>query len=78
LEILVPLLELWHLEWTDLSWRYEVHRGDYLSSDDPGTLHNSAVEIGCKEPASLNKVDYYPYLQLAYLILDMRMLDCWR
>ena|ERR1700691_2336836 len=77
-ELLVPILELWHLEWTELSRIYETHWGDYLSSDDPGTLRNSAAEIGRKEPTNLNKVDYYPYMQLAYLILDIRMLDCWR
>jgi hypothetical protein len=78
LELLVPILELWHLEWTDLSRIYEIHWGDHLSSDDPGTLRNSAAEIGRKEPANLSKVDYYPYMQLAYLVLDVRMLDCWR
>lgn len=78
LELLVPILELWHLEWTDLSRIYEIHWGNYLSADDPGTLRNSAAEIGRKEPANLTKVDYYPYMQLAYLILDIRMLDCWR
>jgi len=78
LALLVPLLELWHLEWTDLSRIYETHWGNYLSADDPGTLWNSAAEIGRKEPAKLNKVDYYPYMQLAYLVLDARMLDCWR
>jgi hypothetical protein len=78
LELLVPMLELWHLEWTDLSRLFEVHWGHYLSSDDPGTMRNSAAEIGRKEPANLSKVDYYPYMQLAYLILDVRLLDCWR
>ena len=78
LELLVPMLELWHLEWTDLSRLFEVHWGHYLSSDDPGTMRNSAAEIGRKEPANLSKVDYYPYMQLAYLILDIRLLDCWR
>jgi len=78
LELLIPILELWHLEWTDLSWIYEIHWGNYLSADDPGTLRNSAAEIGRKEPANLTKVDYYPYMQLAYLILDIQMLDCWR
>jgi len=76
--LLVPLLELWHLAWTDLSRLYEAHWGEKLSSNDPGTLHNSAAEIGRKEPPKLNKVDYYPYMQLAYLVLDVRMLDCWR
>ena len=78
LELLVPILQLWHLEWTDLSRIYEIHWGDYLSADDPGTLRNSAVEIGRKEPANLTKVDYYPHMQLAYLILNIRMLDCGR
>ena len=68
---LVPLLELWHLEWTDLSRIYETHWGNYLSADDPGTLRNSTAEIGRKEPAKLNKFDYYPYMRLAYLVLGL-------
>ena len=78
LALLIPLLELWHLEWTNLSRIYETHWGNYLSTDDPGTLQNSAADIGHKEPAKLNKVDYYPHMQLAYLVLDGRMLNCWR
>jgi hypothetical protein len=30
LELLVPMLELWHLEWTDLIRLFEVHWGHYL------------------------------------------------
>jgi hypothetical protein len=78
LELLVLILELWHLEWTDLSHIYEIHWGDHLSSDNPGTLQNGAAKIERKEPANLNKVDYYPYMQLAYLVLVVSMLDCWR
>jgi hypothetical protein len=31
-----------------------------------------------KVPTKLSKVDYYPYLQLSYLVLDVCMLDCWQ
>ena len=76
--LIYPMLELWHLEWTDLSQTYETHLGADSSSEDPGTLQNSATEIGRKAPTKLSKVDYYPYLQLSYLVLDVCMLDCWR
>ena len=72
------MLELWHLEWTDLSRTYEAHWGADSSSKDPGTLWNSVAEIGRKAPTKLSKVDYYPSLQLSYLVLDVRMLDCWQ
>lgn len=77
LEIMEPLLEWWHTLWTDLSRIYGTHWGDDLSND-PSTLGHSAAKIGRKKPSNLKKVDYYPHAQLAYLVLDVRMLDCWR
>ncbi|KAJ3993419.1 hypothetical protein F5050DRAFT_1714514 [Lentinula boryana] len=66
LQILEPQLEWWHTMWTDLCRVYETHWGKPLSKD-PSTL----------DPSNLKKVDYYPSAQLAYLVLDVRMLDCW-
>ena len=77
LEIMEPMLEWWHTLWTDLSRLYGTHWGDDLSND-PSTLGHSAAKIGRKKPSNLKKVDYYPSSQLAYLVLDVRMLDCWR
>ncbi|KAF8224130.1 hypothetical protein L208DRAFT_1381171 [Tricholoma matsutake] len=77
LDILEPLLEIWHTKWTDLSRIYEAH-WDSLINDDPSTLGHSANKIKWKAPGNIKKVDYYPYSQLAYLVLDARMLDCWR
>ena len=58
--------------WSDIgTW------GESLSTD-PSTLGHSAAKIGRSQPANLKKVDYYPHSELAYLILDIRMLDCWR
>jgi hypothetical protein len=76
-QLIYLMLELWHLEWTDLSCTYKAHWGADSSSKDPGTLWNSAAEISCKAPTKLSKVDYYPYLQLLYLVLDVHMLDSW-
>jgi len=77
LNLLEPVLALWHTMWTDLSRIFETHWGESLSTD-PSTLSYSAAKIGRPQPANLKKVDYYPHSELAYLILDIRMLDCWR
>lgn len=77
LEWLQPFLETWHGSWTDLSRIYEAH-WDSLLSMDPSSIGHSANQIKRKAPANLKKVDYYPYSELAYQILDARILDCWR
>lgn len=76
-ELIEPVLEWWHTMWTDLSRVFETHWGDLLSKD-PSTLGHSANKIGRTAPPNLKKVDYYLSVQLAYLVLDVRMLDCWR
>ncbi|PSR83603.1 hypothetical protein PHLCEN_2v5683 [Hermanssonia centrifuga] len=77
LTIVEPFLELWHTIWTNLSSIYETHWGETLTKD-PSRFGHSANKIGQKTPANLKKVDYYPACHLAYLVLDARMLDCWR
>ncbi|KAI1781905.1 hypothetical protein LXA43DRAFT_1069593 [Ganoderma leucocontextum] len=76
--LLYPFLETWHAQWTYLSLIYEAHYGDYLTAD-PSTLGHSATKIDQKRPPNLKKkIDYYPCLYIAYIVLDARMLDCWR
>ncbi|KAJ3884823.1 hypothetical protein GG344DRAFT_71047 [Lentinula edodes] len=36
-----------------------------------------ARKIGCEDLSNLKKINYYPGVQLAYLILNVWMLDCW-
>ncbi|KAH7920579.1 hypothetical protein BV22DRAFT_996910, partial [Leucogyrophana mollusca] len=72
-----PGLAAWHTGWTDMSRIYESHWDDSLSRD-PSSLGHSASKIGRTAPPSLKKVDYYPFSELAYLVADIRMLDCWR
>ena len=69
LDILEPILEIWHTKWTDLSHIYEAH-WDSLTSNDPSSLGHSANKIKRKAPSNLKKVDYYPYSQLAYQASD--------
>ncbi|KAF8185692.1 hypothetical protein BJ912DRAFT_1060520 [Pholiota molesta] len=76
-ETMEPILEWWHTEWTNLSRLFESHWGSSLSRD-PSSLGNSAEKIGRKKPSNLKKVDYYTSAELAYLVLDARLLDCWR
>ncbi|KAH9934138.1 uncharacterized protein B0H18DRAFT_841114, partial [Fomitopsis serialis] len=76
-ENVVPFLETWHTEWTYVSLMFETHWGDSLTND-PSKLGHSANKIDQKEPTNLKKVDYYSAVYLAYLVLDVRMLDCFR
>ena len=78
LRLLEPVLAIWHTLWTDISHIFEFHQGKANLSSDPSTLAHSAAKIGHVAPPNLKKVDYYPYSELAYLVLDIRMLDCWR
>jgi hypothetical protein len=76
-ELLQPVLSAWHTEWTDLNRIYETH-WDSLRSEDPSTLGHSAAQVNRPAPANLKKVDYYPSAEFLYLVLDVRILDCWR
>ncbi|KAI1781902.1 hypothetical protein LXA43DRAFT_1105136 [Ganoderma leucocontextum] len=76
-DLIYPFLETWHAQWTYLSLIYESHFGPLLSND-PSSLGHSATKINQKRPSNLSKVDYYPALYTAYIVLDARMLDCWR
>ncbi|KAL1687063.1 hypothetical protein GGG16DRAFT_128226 [Schizophyllum commune] len=77
LEILHPLLEGWHQEYTGNNEIIETHYGKPLTSDY-STLGHSAAKLGRRRPTDLKKVDYAQGAQLMYLVLDARMLDCWR
>jgi len=76
-KLVEPELKIWHMEETNLSRLFETHWGAPLSQD-PSTLGHSARKIGCMAPLNLKKVDYYPSVQLDYLVGDVHMLDCWR
>ena len=76
-EIIEPWLETWHTGWTNLSQNFETHWGD-ATNGDPSSLGHSATKVGQKKPINLKKVDYYPAAYMAFLVLDVRMLDCWR
>ncbi|EIW81039.1 hypothetical protein CONPUDRAFT_137143 [Coniophora puteana RWD-64-598 SS2] len=76
LEILQPLLALWHTLWTDLSRLVEHHWGD-KNNNDPSTLGHNAAKIGRPTPSDLKKVDFYPGMNLVTTVLKARTLDCW-
>ncbi|KAI0028054.1 hypothetical protein K488DRAFT_28312, partial [Vararia minispora EC-137] len=75
--LLQPFLQIWHTEWTDQSRIYGVHWDDLLTHD-PSKISHSAGKMPRKAPFAHGKVDYYAATDLAYLILDTRILDCWR
>jgi len=71
-------LSLWHkLKWTDVSRIFEVH-WDFLLSPDPSSLGHSTAKINRAAHSILKKVDYYPAADLAFLVLDVRILNCWQ
>ncbi|KAJ7686992.1 hypothetical protein B0H17DRAFT_1160508 [Mycena rosella] len=47
-------------------------------STNPASLGHSAGKIGRAAPSNMRKVEFYPGSQLVHLVLDARMLDCWR
>ncbi|KAF9070744.1 hypothetical protein BDP27DRAFT_1362408 [Rhodocollybia butyracea] len=77
LKLLQPLLMVWHTLWTNLSRIIEKHLISY-ESQDPSTLGNSASKISRTIRIDQGKYDFNQGSELLYLVLDMRMLDCWR
>ncbi|KAI0362305.1 hypothetical protein OH77DRAFT_1377558, partial [Trametes cingulata] len=77
LDVVMPFLEIWHTIWTYLSTVFETHFGTPLTSD-PSILGHSTAKVNQTPPPNLKKVDYYPGLYQVCLVLDARMLDCWR
>ncbi|KDQ50832.1 hypothetical protein JAAARDRAFT_164426, partial [Jaapia argillacea MUCL 33604] len=55
LRCVVPLLELWHTKWTDLSRIVRTHWGDG-SLNDPSSLARMANEIEMPTPSDLRKL----------------------
>ena len=76
-EFLEPALESWHSVWTGLSCNYKTHWGSLLSHY-PATLGHSVHQIEWAESTNLPKVDYSPAAEIAFLTLNLCMLDCWR
>ncbi|KAM6491642.1 hypothetical protein JOM56_012886, partial [Amanita muscaria] len=71
---LVPLLELWHTKWTDLSRVIRTHWG---KETDPSALASAARIAECPTPVDLKKVDFYDGVHLLDLVLDAHILNCW-
>jgi hypothetical protein len=74
--LLEPFLEGWHTQWMSMCDIHEECWGTE-GSKDPSTLGHSAGKIARDTPSNLKKVDYYPACDLVYLVLDVRILDCW-
>ncbi|KAF9032634.1 hypothetical protein BJ165DRAFT_1517271 [Panaeolus papilionaceus] len=77
LELVQPVLALWHTEWTNLSRLYETHQGS-STSRDPSCIGHSACQIGQPLPPNVKKVDYHKGSELLNVIIVSRVLDCWR
>ncbi|KAF8072301.1 hypothetical protein FPV67DRAFT_1411833 [Lyophyllum atratum] len=73
---MIPLLELWHTKWTDLSRTVRGHWGEG-HSDDPSTLACWAKVASCPTPSNLRKVEFFDGAHLVNLALDANILSCW-
>ena len=71
---MIPLLELWHTKWTDMSRIVRTHWG---SSDEPNSLATIAGLAECPTPSDMRKVDFYDGAHLINLALDAHLLVCW-
>ncbi|KAK7021362.1 hypothetical protein VNI00_017413 [Paramarasmius palmivorus] len=76
-ELFLWLTEGWHLNWTDLCSIFSTFYGAELTMD-PSTIGHSATKLERRRPADLSKVDFNEGVQLLFLVLDCRMLDCLR
>lgn len=73
---MIPLLELWHTKWTDLSRTVRGHWGEG-HADDPSTLACMAGVAACPTPSNLRKVEFFDGAHLINLTLDANILNCW-
>ena len=71
---MIPLLELWHTKWTDMSRIVRTHWG---FSDEPNSLATIAGLAECPTPSDMRKVDFYDGAHLINLALDAHLLVCW-
>ncbi|TFK20425.1 hypothetical protein FA15DRAFT_599731 [Coprinopsis marcescibilis] len=71
---MIPMLEIWHTKWTDMSRIVRAHWG---SLTDSSSLLYLAKLAECPTPPKLNKVDFYDGQHMINLALDARILNCW-
>ena len=67
-ELLRPVLQVWHTQWTNLTWIIQTHSGESLSNN-PATIWWAAKKIGC-DISGDKKSDFYPDSQLLALLHD--------
>lgn len=77
LDIVEPVLALWHTGWTEVCRIFTKHWGPPLSRDEL-MLGHSAIKIGRSTPTNLAKVDYKEGMETILMVLDARILDCFR
>ncbi|KAM6503971.1 hypothetical protein JOM56_000914 [Amanita muscaria] len=73
---LVPLLELWHTKWTDLSRVIRTHWGKDFP-EDPSTLRYAAKLAEYPTSNNLRKVDFHDGAHIINLTLDAHLLNLW-
>ncbi|GJF00409.1 hypothetical protein PsYK624_166970 [Phanerochaete sordida] len=76
LRFVVPMLELWHTKWTDLSRVIRGHAG-IEHPDDPSSLAAIANAISVDMPPNLKKVPFYEGAHILDITLDAYLLCCW-
>lgn len=77
LDIIEPILALWHTGWTELGRIFTTHWGPHLSKDE-STLGHSTCKMGRSTPPNLSKVDYKEGMEILLTVLNACVLDCYR
>ncbi|EGO05081.1 hypothetical protein SERLA73DRAFT_44833, partial [Serpula lacrymans var. lacrymans S7.3] len=73
---IVPMLELWHTKWTDLSCIIHTHWGSGYCCD-PSSLSCLAGVAECLTPSNLHKVNFHNRAHFVNLVLDVHLLSFW-
>ncbi|TCD67611.1 hypothetical protein EIP91_012176, partial [Steccherinum ochraceum] len=76
LRFVLPMLELWHTKWTDLSRVIRAHWGKGHERD-PSALSCLAKIAECPTPNDLQKVPFHDGAHMLDLVLDAFLLNCW-
>ncbi|KDQ19565.1 hypothetical protein BOTBODRAFT_82813, partial [Botryobasidium botryosum FD-172 SS1] len=73
---IVPVLELWHTKWADLSRIFAEHF-NLDAIKDPSALSGSAAAIQAPLPTNTKKVDFYPSAHTITSVAKAQMINCW-
>lgn len=78
MELVEPVLQVWHTKWTSLIRAFKTHWGKTSGKHtNPASLGHSAAKIGRKQPGNMKKVEFYSGSEIMNTVADARILDIW-